>query len=297
MQIQTKAIDDLKPYAQNPRKISEAAVDAVAASIKRYGWKVPVVISANGTLVTGHTRLAAARKLGLAEIPCIVADDLTPEMLREFRLVDNRTNELTGWDLGLLATELEELAVDMSELGFSEDELWQRRQAWRKLEKRCNLKYRPKIRRLAEISAVSFFESNGRGEGVKLEELKVPENVKLFADTVADYVQRALGEDLKCGDWCIMTTPRRRHKQWHFATEVCKAAAGILGIAFHADAVTAKDRSRLEPEFHLEKNPREANVLLVDDVCTTGMTLTATRQLLAEAGHAAIFCIAGVKNG
>ncbi len=85
MKIITKHINELTPYANNPRKNS-GAVDAVAASIAAFGFKVPVIIDADGVVVAGHTRIKAARSIGMTDIPCIVADDLTPEQIKAFRL-------------------------------------------------------------------------------------------------------------------------------------------------------------------------------------------------------------------
>ena len=118
MDIISKKIDELTPYERNPRK-NEAAIDAVAASIKNFGFKVPIVIDQDGVIVAGHTRLAAAKKLGLEEVPVIVADDLTEEQIKAFRLADNKTAELAEWDPDLLEIELKDIeSIDMAELGF-----------------------------------------------------------------------------------------------------------------------------------------------------------------------------------
>ena len=120
-QIIYKPLCELKPYKRNPRK-NDGAVDAVAASIKEFGFKVPIVIDANGEIVAGHTRLKAAKKLGLAEVPCIIADDLTPEQIKAFRLADNKTAELAEWDFDLLHLELDDIDLDMSDFGFTPSE-------------------------------------------------------------------------------------------------------------------------------------------------------------------------------
>ena len=115
-----KSVDDLLPYANNPR-LNDGAVDAVAASIKEFGFKVPIVVDADGVIVTGHTRLKAAKKLGLEKVPVIVADDLSPEQVKAFRLADNKTSELAEWDLGKLDIELGEIDdLDMSDFGFAD---------------------------------------------------------------------------------------------------------------------------------------------------------------------------------
>lgn len=118
MQIVDKKLDELREYENNPRN-NENAVAAVAASIKEFGFKVPIVIDAAGVIIAGHTRAKAAAELGLATVPCIVADDLTDEQIRAFRLADNKTGELAGWDFEKLEAELAQLSeMDMSEFGF-----------------------------------------------------------------------------------------------------------------------------------------------------------------------------------
>lgn len=110
-------ITELKPYPNNPRK-NDHAVDAVAASIREFGFKVPLVIDKDGVIVAGHTRYKAAQKLGLKELPCIVADDLTDDQIKAFRLADNKTAELAEWDFELLDLELDDIELDMEPFGF-----------------------------------------------------------------------------------------------------------------------------------------------------------------------------------
>ena len=120
MKIIDKKLSELTPYANNPR-LNDGAVDAVAASIKNFGFKVPLVVTADGEIVAGHTRLKAAQKLGLKTVPCIVADDLTTEQVKAFRLADNKVGELAEWDFEKLDLELEELNFDMTPFGFIDD--------------------------------------------------------------------------------------------------------------------------------------------------------------------------------
>lgn len=114
-------VDSLIPYANNPR-LNDNAVDAVAASIKEFGFKVPIVVDGENVIINGHTRLKAAHKLGLTQVPVIVADDLTPEQVKAFRLADNKTSELAEWDLGKLDIELGQIPdIDMGAFGFELD--------------------------------------------------------------------------------------------------------------------------------------------------------------------------------
>lgn len=120
IKIVYKKLHELREYENNPRN-NDNAVEAVAASIDMAGFKVPIVIDADGVIVAGHTRLKAARLLGMERVPCIVADDLNEDQIRAFRLADNKTSELAAWDFGKLEQELEALAeMDMSAFGFED---------------------------------------------------------------------------------------------------------------------------------------------------------------------------------
>ena len=124
MQIIEKSITEITPYEKNPRKNDEA-VEYVANSIKEFGFKVPIVIDKNGVIVAGHTRYKAAQELGLEKLPCIIADDLTEEQVKAFRLADNKVGELAEWDFDLLGEELDGIFdIDMSEFGFDLDFDW-----------------------------------------------------------------------------------------------------------------------------------------------------------------------------
>lgn len=126
MQIELILIGSVREYEKNPRVIGDRAVQAVANSIKEFGFKVPVLIDAENVLIAGHTRLRAARSLGLTEVPAIRASDLSDAQVRSLRLADNQLATLTGWDEGLLPLELHDLkalGVDLSSLGFSTAEL------------------------------------------------------------------------------------------------------------------------------------------------------------------------------
>ena len=125
MKIEYKKTVDLIPYVNNPRNNADA-IDAVASSIKNFGFKVPIVIDSNNEIVTGHTRLLAAKKLHMENVPVIIADDLTESQVKAFRLADNKVSELSEWDDELLSIELKDLAeldFDMEEFNFSMYEL------------------------------------------------------------------------------------------------------------------------------------------------------------------------------
>ena len=122
MNIIDMRISELLPYENNPRN-NDSAVEKVAASIREFGFRVPIVVDKNNVIVAGHTRLKAAQKLKLETVPVIKADDLTEEQVKAFRLADNKTAELAEWDFSKLEQELAEISeFDMSEFGFDEIE-------------------------------------------------------------------------------------------------------------------------------------------------------------------------------
>lgn len=124
MKIVYKKVKDLIPYENNPRNNDEA-VDYVAKSIEEFGFKVPCVVSGDGVLITGHTRLKACKKLGIDEVPCIVADDLTEDQIKAFRIADNKVSEYSTWDNEKLAEELSDIMMDMGQFGedlFKDDD-------------------------------------------------------------------------------------------------------------------------------------------------------------------------------
>lgn len=121
MQIQSMKIDEVKPYPNNPRN-NDDGVEAVANSIKEFGWQQPIVVDKDNVIIVGHTRYKAAKKLGMDKVPVVVADNLSPEQVKAYRLADNKTGELTDWDMGLLDDELADIAdIDMSDFGFDLD--------------------------------------------------------------------------------------------------------------------------------------------------------------------------------
>jgi ParB-like chromosome segregation protein Spo0J len=125
LNVEYRSLADITPYEGNPR-LNEPAVDAVATSIREFGFRQPIVVDESGVIVVGHTRWKAAQKLGLEKVPVHVARDLTPEQAKAYRIADSQTATLSEWNLDLLPVELAELQnmdIDLSLLGFSDDDL------------------------------------------------------------------------------------------------------------------------------------------------------------------------------
>ena len=126
MLIESWPVDRPIEYARNARLITQAAVDKVAASIKEFGFRQPIVVDREGVIIVGHVRLRAAKKLGLTHVPVHVAANLTPAQVRAYRLMDNRSHEEVEWDMAMLGAELLELKdldIDMFLTGFNGREL------------------------------------------------------------------------------------------------------------------------------------------------------------------------------
>lgn len=119
MQITEIKVSDLKEYQNNPRE-NDKSVPFVANSIKQFGFKVPIIIDKDNVIIAGHTRLKAAKSLGIKYVPCIKADDLTPEQVKAFRLADNKVGEFSQWDINKLDEELSGIFdLNMQDFGFS----------------------------------------------------------------------------------------------------------------------------------------------------------------------------------
>ena len=126
MKVQQWPIGKLKRYDKNPRKITEAAIDKVAASLKEFGFRQPIVVDDKGVIIVGHTRLESAKKMGLEIVPVHVATDLPPQKIKAYRLADNRTGQEVTWDNDLLSLEMTDLYeedYDLKITGFDPGEI------------------------------------------------------------------------------------------------------------------------------------------------------------------------------
>lgn len=119
MEIVMRKVSELTPYDKNAKKHDAQQIANVAQSIQEMGWRQPLVIDGNGVVIVGHCRLLAAKKLKQKEVPCVVADDLTEEQIRKYRILDNKLAE-SPWELGLLAEDMEGLSFDGYEIDFPE---------------------------------------------------------------------------------------------------------------------------------------------------------------------------------
>lgn len=114
--VAVRKLDEIQPAPSNPRKIPGRAVEVVAESLKRFGWQQPIVVDSDGMVIVGHTRLQAAKLLGLESAPVLVASNLTPAEVQAYRIADNRTHDFSSWDLSELVGQLEVLDDDFAKV-------------------------------------------------------------------------------------------------------------------------------------------------------------------------------------
>jgi hypothetical protein len=123
--IEYRDLGDIHPYEDNPRD-NQDAIASVANSIRTFGFRVPIVVNGEGEIIAGHTRYQAALRIGLTEVPCIVASNLTDDQVAQFRIIDNKVSELARWDMDLLSREitaLQDSGIDLTDFGFRQEEI------------------------------------------------------------------------------------------------------------------------------------------------------------------------------
>lgn len=125
MEVKSFKLNEIKPYENNAR-FNDAAVEYVANSIREFGFQQPIVVDKDMVIIAGHTRYKAAKKLGLKTVPVVVADELSDDKVKAYRLADNKTGEMAQWDFDKLFQELDDIdlntEIDMSEFGFELDQ-------------------------------------------------------------------------------------------------------------------------------------------------------------------------------
>lgn len=185
MEIIYKNIDELIPYENNPR-LNDEAVEYVKNSIKEFGFKVPIVIDKDNIIIAGHTRIKASKELGIKDIPCIIADDLTEEQVKAFRLADNKVAEKSLWDYSKLDEELDSiLNIDMSMFDFNTDEI-----DWSGVDDLSDETYEEPEKDMLECPHCHHIDSKNHFRKIKssddIEKIKVPDF----------YVRQATLEDI-----------------------------------------------------------------------------------------------------
>ena len=171
----------------------------------------------------------------------------------------------------------------------------QKRHAWDKsVEARCDFSRKVRITRRADVFFVSLWQKSLYGR--TLTDIKGDDTmVDFFAENVAPLIEEVLGKELKFGNWCIVTTPKRRHLVKNFATRISEKIAALLSIPFYEDVAHCHSKKRIGAVFSLNILPKEQNCIVFDDFVTTGSTLKAMKNLLCEHRKNCVF-FTGINN-
>jgi pyrimidine operon attenuation protein/uracil phosphoribosyltransferase len=292
MQITLKKVEDLIPYENNARTHSPNQIQQIVNSISEFGFTNPILLDGKNGIIAGHGRLEAAKVLNLKEIPCIELDYLTEAQKKALIIADNKIALNAGWDEELLEAEikeLEQLDFDIDILGFEDLEVTDIKQFKQREEmiSKCDLKETFKINKMETFNYFTFF--NKTADGYQLDELKTEEFIPIFTQEFVTHIKGILSGNLN--GWAILTTPKRQ--EFHFMTEVCKEISDELDLPFYENALIAQNKSRFEPKFKIDAKIKEKNIILLDDIITTGKTIQASRELLKDKN---VICLIAIKN-
>jgi hypothetical protein len=316
VELKEVRISDLKPYERNAKRHSREQLEKLENSIRQVGFLNPCLIDQQHNVIAGHGRFEAAKAAGMTKVPCVFVEGLTDEERRRYIIEDNRIAEFGDWDLSVLEQELSDLqgcGIDVGEMGFDfdigeiEDEeirfeepegaepQKEKGKKWTTRGVRCNMKPAIACRVKSGHRYVSLFASSK--EGMTLEEIKNSRKCeRQMAKAVTEHLTEFLGMQLQSNGWAMITTGRRRHRDgYHFATAVCKAVAEQLGLVFYEDAIECGNSNRLKPELKMLQEPKERNLILFDDIITTGTTMSKTVEMLQEKGYT-VMTIIGIRN-
>lgn len=311
-------IEELKPYEKNAKRHGRDQLAKLEKSIRELGFLSPCLIDKNHNVIAGHGRILAAKAAGLDKVPCVFVEGLTEAQRRRYIIEDNRISEFGDWDMETLEGELKDLAgmgVNIEAMDFDididlgsmedteppaeeqdpEDGEKEKGTKWTTRGVRCDLKPQTALRTKSGHLYISLFASSK--EGRTLEEIKNSRECERFiAETAAVCLAELMGANLKETGWAMITSGRRRHREgYHFATAVSKDVAEKLGIRFYEGAIECGNSNRLKPELTLVTEPEEKNLILFDDIITTGTTMSRTAELLQGKGYTVVTLI-GIRN-
>ena len=309
-------IRELKPYERNAKKHGKEQLAKLEKSIRELGFLSPCLIDQDYNVIAGHGRIQAAKAAGLESVPCVFVEGLTEEERRRYIIEDNRISEFGDWDMEALEAELRDLSVkginiqdmdfdldigsvEAEDIRFEEAEGGEQEKEpgkkWTTRGVRCDMKPQIAIREKNGHRYISIYASSK--DGMTLEEIKNSRKCeKKMAEEVTEQIRQFLGSNLAGTGWALITTGRRRHREgYHFATAVCKAIAEKLSIRFYEGAVECGNADRLKPALTLKTEPKEKNLILFDDIITTGTTMSRTAELLQGKGYT-VMTIIGIRN-
>ena len=320
---QTEVVDirDIIPDDHNFNAGTEKGREMIEKSFRELGAGRSILLDKNNRIIAGNKSQQAAIATGITKVRIVDTDgdeivavrrrdvDLDSKVGRELAFADNATQQVSlAWDeTELQAVQADVEGFDIADFGFDIEDLPQlsesdqakedvrKRTQWGKAkdyeEPVCNMVDTIEIHALRGYKYVHSFKT-GSTEGTPISELKKPENAYMFALKAKELITATIGLKQTKG-WCIITTPKRRHKEKNFASLVCEQLSQMLGIPFHEDVVEAKNRARIDPVFTLVKEVEEPNIIIYDDILTGGTTLYTTANLFPTKN---IFLVIGINN-
>lgn len=301
----------------NPRKISLSKLRKLEQSIRDYPDMVCMrevlvyPVKNKFVIVCGNMRFQALKKIRIEYVPCkVIPSTATPDQIRAYMLRDN--THFGEWEFGetfkfdFAELELAQMpvpAIDIEKMikesrsrlpwhsanlkagGRSE------KQEQKKIcEPLCDLNPKPCLYMRDEMAFSATFKKSV--EGMPLSQIKTEGNVELFAQSAVSLIRKILR--FRVGrDWALVTTPCRRHKENNFSVCVCERLSSVLGIPFHAGFAEAKNRDRIKPVFFPQYDIPENNIILYDDIFTTGTSIRAMLDLLSKKN---ILTVVGINN-
>ena len=200
-------------------------------------------------------------------------------------------SEIEVPDIGSAQLALQDIQAKREQNLFAE----QKRKGWDKtVEARCDFTPRPRLTRRSGLFFLSYWQKSVYGR--TLTDIKADDSMVLFfAGTMVSFIKEIIGPDLSKGDWCIITTPKRRHLVKNFATRISEEIACRLSIPFYEDVCSCRTKQRVDAIFDLNIVPKEQNVICFDDFVTTGQTLAAMKRALEPFNKNLLF-LSGINN-
>lgn len=321
--MEEKIIDitQLRHDKKNFNKGTDEGKDMMEKSFKEHGAGRSVLLDKDNNIIAGNKSTSAARKAGIKKVRVIETDgteliavkrtdiSIDSKEGREMALLDNRTAQVNlSWDeVELASVQADIEGFDAADFGFDIDfeaeqpaltdklrEDMKKRSSWGKAkdykEPCCDLSDHLQLHKRDCFYYICSYHNTPTG--IPISEVKTEPNVELFARK-AEEIVRGMVQLRDTKDWCIITTPKRRHKEKNFASMVATQLAKFLGIPFYDDTMEAKGRDRINPDFKLVKDIPESNVILYDDILTTGSTIRACVHLLTDKN---VVCVIGIDN-
>jgi len=321
MKTKTLKIEKLVPDDKNFNKGTEYGEQLIDNSIGKFGAGRSILIDKNNRIIAGNKSTLHAINKGIEDVLIVETDgsklvavkrtdiDLHSATGRELALADNATAKANiEFDMDMIRAVEEELNIDFetTDMGLSFEELGIVGVAVEaEVEEQtkrspifgtgrtalCDMKEKLTLHKRTDFYYLSCW--NKSDDGQSLSDIKQEaSNILVFAEMFTGVLRAVLGHNL-CDGWCIITTPKRRNKEVNFADQVAKMVAKDLNVKYYEDAITCKNRDRIKPVFKLECEIVERNVIVLDDIVTTGTTLIAVNGLLRDKNR---FYLVGINN-